>query len=331
MISNFGIETLFELKTGDFHATKELDKGTIPLISCGETNNGLVGFFGIPDEKRYSNTITVAYNGRPLTAKYHPYIFGAKDDVAVLLPINPLREETLIYIATLFDLQTWRYSYGRKCFKDKLKRLSIPLPVSSTGDIDENYIKNLLKVVRHYLPKKREIEPQTFRDLSLKFNNVHWEIFVITDLFNLNRGDFHAISNLEKGDISTVSRVSDNNGIVGYYSQPENAKIYQPPLITVSTVTGDAFVQIKEFIATDNVVICIPKESLRITTLFFIQAMINQAKWRYSYGRQCYKTKFAQTKIYLPIKEPNVLDEDFMEETITNTSYWDFVKEYLEH
>ncbi len=35
---------LFQVKSGDFHSTSELDTGNTALISCGETNNGLVGF-----------------------------------------------------------------------------------------------------------------------------------------------------------------------------------------------------------------------------------------------------------------------------------------------
>jgi hypothetical protein len=126
----------------------------------------------------------------------------------------------------------------------------------------------------------------------------------------------------------TISRVSDNNGVEGYYQPPQKAKIYQPGLITVSTVTGDAFVQLQEFMATDNVVICIPKNALKVTTLFFIQMMINLTKWRYSYGRQCYKAKFAQTKIYLPIKGNEDLDENLMKRIITNTSYWSFLAKF---
>ena len=204
---------------------------------------------------------------------------------------------------------------------EKIIRDAVAFLIKS--DIDGAYISDLSKSSYNLLSYRNETNQNIIED-------VNWAIYVVTDLFELQRGDFHSLSKLDEGNIPTVSRVSDNNGVVGYYDPPENARIYQPGVITVSTVTGDAFLQLKKFIATDNVVICIPKEPLRITTLFFIQAMINQAKWRYSYGRQCYKTKFAQTKIYLPVNEPNILDEDFMEETISNTSYWSFLKEYLE-
>ena len=91
------IRDIFKVKSGDFHATKELDEGSTPLISCGDSDNGCVGYFDIPRNRIYKRAITVAYNGQPLTVKFHPYEFGAKDDVAVLIPHKlycPFRSET---------------------------------------------------------------------------------------------------------------------------------------------------------------------------------------------------------------------------------------------
>src|SRR3990167_8251652 len=116
----YKVAELFAVNSGDFHALSELDAGDVPLISCGDLNNGLVGYFDIPEKKRYDHAITVAYNGSPLTTKFHPYPFGAKDDVAVLTPLKPMGECAVMYVAALLNRMTWRYSYGRKCFKEKL-------------------------------------------------------------------------------------------------------------------------------------------------------------------------------------------------------------------
>ena len=115
---------------------------------------------------------------------------------------------------------------------------------------------------------------------------------------------------------------------MGFYDRPEGAVLWKPGTITVSTVTGDAFIQPVPFIVTDNVVLLAPKsefESLRLTSLEFIAVMINEVKWRYSYGRQCYMTKFATTEIMLPVKG-DALDENFMQVAIESASYWKLVK-----
>lgn len=150
----FKIKDLFHVNSGDFHATKELDPGDVPLISCGDYNNGLVGYYAIPANKQYSKALTVAYNGRPLTTKYHPYKFGSKDDVAVLVPKVPMTQAVLLYVAALLKRMIWRYSYGRKCFKEKLQDVKIVLPVrKQDGEsvIDSRIPGKLLNEARQLL------------------------------------------------------------------------------------------------------------------------------------------------------------------------------------
>ena len=152
----------------------------------------------------------------------------------------------------------------------------------------------------------------------------------MSEIFNFNRGHFHSIKDLTPGPYPTISRISEDNGFVGFYDKPnERTRVLPPSTITVSTVTGDSFVQPVPFIATDNVVLCTPKpqyRSLRLSALFFIAQMINQVKWRYSYGRQCYMTKFANTEIFLPIDRENRLDVAYMATLVESTSYWPLVK-----
>ena len=128
-LSTKKLTELFKIRSGDYHAISELESGNIPLVSCADTNNGVVGLFDIPDDKTYQNTITVAYNGQPLTTKFHPYKFGTKDDVAVLIPIYAMKSTTLLFIAALLNEYRWKYSYGRKCYREKLQAVTIEIPV----------------------------------------------------------------------------------------------------------------------------------------------------------------------------------------------------------
>jgi hypothetical protein len=132
------------------------------------------------------------------------------------------------------------------------------------------------------------------------------------------------------GDNITVSRVTSDNGIVGQYERPDSAKVYPRGSITVSTVGGDAYVQMENFIATDNILICSPKKPLQVTTRFFIAMMLNLQKWRYSYGRQCYKTKFSALTIPLPVQAKNALDESYMKSVVENTTYWSVIRAVME-
>jgi len=292
------------------------------MVSSKDTNNGIAGFFDVPLSATYERGITVACDGKPLTAKFHPYRFSITDRVAVLLPRQEYCDTTLFYIAGVLNRMRWRYSYGRKCFGQKMPGVMIPVPIIKKNGkelIDENYIKTIFsKVYKDFIPPRKEKK-------SVQVPDITWKYFTITDIFDLDRGDFHSLSILDSGPNLTVSRVSTHNGVVGRFASPDRASIYPHGHITISTVGGDAFVQLDKFIATDNVVICIPKKSLRITSLFFITFMLNQQKWRYSYGRQCYKTKLASAKFYLPITAEGELNEDIMQRIVEQTSYWHLI------
>jgi hypothetical protein len=88
---------IFDLKAGDYHYLGGLPRGTVPVISCGNEENGLCGYFEIK-EHVYSHKMTIAFNGATVAAKYHPYEFAAKDDVAVCIPKSPLQLTTLLFL-----------------------------------------------------------------------------------------------------------------------------------------------------------------------------------------------------------------------------------------
>lgn len=138
------LTSLFTLNSGDYHNASALPDGDTPLVSCGNTNNGVMRFITVPATKIYENTLTIAYNGQPLTTKYHPYKFAAKDDVAVCVPINPLRKTTYLFLQFSIENEKWRFSYGRKCFNEKLSHMKILAPLLQNGQLDEDLIEEIV-------------------------------------------------------------------------------------------------------------------------------------------------------------------------------------------
>jgi hypothetical protein len=146
-IRGFGfipITSLFTLHSGDYHKASAIPRGKYPLISCGEEDNGIIGYVDVPNDKLYRETLTVAYNGQPLTTKFHSYEFAAKDDVAVCIPKKRMKISTLIFIQYMLNQERWRYSYGRKCFNEKLSKINISMPLHSDGTIDEDTIEKIV-------------------------------------------------------------------------------------------------------------------------------------------------------------------------------------------
>ena len=323
-IDHVPLSRIFDIHSGNFHSTAELDPGDIPLISCGETNNGLVGRYDIPQEKTFERCLTVAYNGSwPLLTKYHPYRFGAKDDVGILFPRSSIREATLLYIAALLTREKWRYSYGRKCYKKKIPHICIPLPMISHSRIDERWIAlQFPRQVSSYVPQHTSS--------SITVGSVTWNRVSLSSLFDIETGDFNSYGGFTAGNCMIISRSAENNGLAGYFTPPNHARLFPRGTITVSTVTGDAFVQMHPFYASDKVVLLKPKNRLKVTTLFFVIFVIKHQKWRYSYGRSCFPRTISLASIDLPVGNDKQPDELAMEKIIRQSSYWNIVgKQFL--
>jgi hypothetical protein len=141
-----------------------------------------------------------------------------------------LPTEYFFYVAFQIRTQKWRYRYGRQITPYRLAKLEVTSPENFGLDISYEQLAHKLYPKANQHPYSQENTPNI-------------RIFQIDELFEPQRGHFHAIDRLEKGTYPTVSRVSDDNGVVGFYDKPPKAKVFPKGIITVSTVTGDAFVQ----------------------------------------------------------------------------------------
>jgi len=149
-MASFRLDGLYDLVAGDYHSAAEVPSGDIPLVSCGDADNGITGFVDPPKDKIYRGRLTIAFNGmNTLTTKYHPYSFAAKDDVAVCIPKSSMRLTTQVFIQAMINRERWRYSYYRKCFIEKLKRFTIMLPAKG-GVVDEGSIAELVSAIPYW-------------------------------------------------------------------------------------------------------------------------------------------------------------------------------------
>lgn len=156
-LEKFALGAIFNLKPGDYHSVGHLPAGTVPVVSCGDLDNGVCGYFQI-EKHVYEHLMTIAFNGATLSAKYHPYKFAAKDDVAVCTPKEPHRLTTLLFIQLMLQRERWRFSYYRKCYREKLERVTIPLP-SRNGKIDEDAIENVMRATPYWKYLHKQLHP----------------------------------------------------------------------------------------------------------------------------------------------------------------------------
>lgn len=300
------IENLFYIKRGKGGYIETFADGTTPLVSATTSNNGVARF--VNDRPKFkAPVITVE---RVTGAAFVQLIdfSTVPDDITVLIPKDKMQIEKLCAVAGIINSSKWRFSYARKLTPTRLKKLVIP---------DNLTIIKSFKI-RDMLPPRKPIRPDK---LQIK----HYGYLPITSLCHLHSGDYHNASALPDGKIPLVSCGETNNGIIGHYSIPLE-KTYENTLTIAFNGSWPLLTKFHpyKFGAKDDVAVCIPKTPLKLSTLVYLQYVINRECWRYSYGRKCFREKLSNIKLKVPIKPDGTIDEDVIEQIVSNTSYWEY-------
>lgn len=162
-LTRFEVGSLYDLAPGEYHSLAALGDGPVPVVSCGDDNNGISAYCNVVDHLHQGH-LTIAFNGmNTLTAKYHPYQFAAKDDVAVCSPRVAMQITTELFISVMLNRERWRYSYFRKCFIDKLERVKILLPTTPEGILDEDTIARVIQATPYWTFLSARLAAQAVR------------------------------------------------------------------------------------------------------------------------------------------------------------------------
>jgi hypothetical protein len=308
------VTELFNIYNARSKAFEDHERGNMPFVSNGLTNNGVVGFVNPLKGERVFGfrgiCISAFCEATVHEASFLPRGNGGSG-LIVLEPKRPMEmNELLFYSAYINANVRWRFSFGRMVIRERVKEISLKKYDSSieTTSIPE------------WLPKMDKL------GVSPEIEN--FSPVPITSLFHLHSGDYHKASAIPKGKYPLISCGEEDNGIIGYVDVP-NTKLYRETLtIAYNGQPLATKFHPYEFAAKDDVAICLLKRELRISTLIFVQYLLNQERWRYSYGRKCFNEKLSRIKLRMPLRSDGSLDEDTIEKVVTNTTYWSFVKSY---
>lgn len=151
----FRIDKYFDviLTKGDIKADR-IEIGTIPLISSGESNNGIVKYVNKEGDGKAEifskNTITLDMFCH---AYYQPKDFYAVGHgrVNILKPKFKINQYIAMFICCLIDKEIYRFSYGRAVYSSVAKNINLKLPAILNGQGEyepdwqwmEDYIKGL--------------------------------------------------------------------------------------------------------------------------------------------------------------------------------------------
>lgn len=290
------------------------DKNGINFVSSQEKNNGIVGRVQEVDGiKIYpKGCITVPLKGSVLMAHLQPQKCYVAHQIAVLLPKKSMSIQEKLYYVTLIRHNSYKYNYGRQADK-------------TIGDIyipdGEIYNTDRTKSLRY------DIITTHNRYSQRPLNIDSWQEFKVGDYFDvyLSSGDLK-IDECELGNIPLVSSGTTNNGIVGYIDEKGDGKaqIFKANSITVDMFCN-AFYQNNDYYAVSHgrINILYPKFKCNPFIGCFICSIINNERFKYSYGRAVYSDEISRMVIKLPTTLDNVPDWGFMENYIRSLPYGD--------
>jgi type I restriction enzyme M protein len=170
----FGAEGV-GIQKGSIHALNAEDFGLTPVVSSSTDHNGILGYYDLSNSyARFSSVISVASNGTPLTAFYHPYEIVPKDDVFVCHPPEKFPLETTMYVITALNSITWRFSYYRKAYMNKLSKIAVYMPVDKQGRIDHAWLQKIAESCDGWSQLRAAMptwQPRPFASLGRRTNS----------------------------------------------------------------------------------------------------------------------------------------------------------------
>ena len=140
----FNIPDLFKIRGTKSTPLDDLEysgPGEYPFVTTQATNNGVGGFFAGKTEDCGVLTIESAVCGY---CSYQAMPFSASDHVEKLIPEFNMDIYVAIFFVIIFNMEQYRYNYGRKCSQARLREAQIRLPVDSKGQPDFNFMREYI-------------------------------------------------------------------------------------------------------------------------------------------------------------------------------------------
>lgn len=144
-------DILEDIFRGDCPPLNQLKAGDTPVVTTTEENNGIDGYYDVGKVTTFEDVMTIPANGSKYRAFYHPYRFAAVPDILVCKLKSEFNSlEAKLFICSLVNQSSWRFSYFRKCNEQKIKKdVKIALPMKD-GKLDMDFIKKSLAATPAY-------------------------------------------------------------------------------------------------------------------------------------------------------------------------------------
>ena len=331
---HFTFAELFTASTGDTDIVQDMleDVGE-PVVSAGESNEGVVGRTTVSAKVFPPNTITIDMFGQAFAHGYnYKMVTHARvQSLAIQNHKATLRE--CLYLVALINFNKYKFAYGRMCNWERIKGEHLLLP--AIFDARRNRIVPNWQYMSDFVAEleERRCDDKVALVDALKTSNIGrnkpigskcWGKFRISELFDVRKGKRLTKEDQTDGVTPYVGAIDSNNGVSNYIGQKA---IHEGGTISLSYngSVGEAFYQPEPFWATDDVNVLYPKSGTRLnpSTALFICTILRQEKYRYSYGRKWVLEAMNETFLRLPKDKSGKVDWNEMERLIRSLPYGD--------
>lgn len=143
--ADFPLGQVFPTVTRGIQISKRNRKpGTIPYISASLLNHGEADFVSVDEKYIYKDCLTVPFIGGKNCTFYHDGKFVPSSDVAVLQNEN-FDKYIYVFLIGILNVIMRKYSFGYKASLERLQKQTIPLPITSDGKPDWEFMSDYIK------------------------------------------------------------------------------------------------------------------------------------------------------------------------------------------
>lgn len=162
-------------------------------------------------------------------------------------------------------------------------------------------------------------------DTSCELNTSEWKEFKLSDLFEVEAGNYYYVDEYESGNTPYITAADTNNGIATKINLQAD---FSKNKITIGKIGATAYYQCSDFCATSDVNVLTAKFNLnQFIGLFLVQIINFSQRFRWAYGRQCRVGDTKEIIIRLPVIQNSdgsyIPDWDYMENYIKSLPYGD--------
>ena len=325
----------FKLAKGD-NQPKNMNQGRIPVVSAGETNNGVTAFVSNPDEGSVfqSGTVTVDMFGK---AFWHGYDYCAVSHGRVnILDLNAPNNSSQ-FISTCIDEGTIsKYSYNQMCSQKRLTRQKVMLPVTDSGEPDYEYMAEYTRQKREtMLDKYRKYVEAHIAELGelveiQTLDGKEWNHFRMPEIFGLiQRGKRLKNADHVPGIAPYVSSTANNNGVDDYIEATPGTRAFGDCIsLANSGSVGTAFYEPFEYVASDHVT-ALKTEGMSKYVYLFLTSTIEKQGSNFNFNREINDARIKNMQIMLPVTDSGEPDYAYMEQYAKNMMLRKY-QQYLE-